>query len=280
MAQDARASSAADGELIASLPMYDLPELQEAHAALWEAIRSRLEARGVPAPPRLARPHDLAELWRSPRLLLAQTCGYPLVTQLRGRVRVLATPCYAAEGCEGPFHRAAIVVRRRSPIPRLEDLLASRLALNAPESNTGMNLLRATLAPLARRKAIFSSVVLTGAHVASCAAVAEHRADVAAIDAVTWALLQRRARSAVHDLRVLAWTVRSPGLPLVTSHLRSGAQYAAIAGALDEVGRSDDLRDVRRELLIDGFQRLPEASYEAVSYFEQLAVSHGYNQLQ
>ncbi len=86
---------------VASLPMYDWPQIEAANDALWAAIANSLRAQGVEAPRKLARGGDLTADWRNPRLLFSQTCGYPYVKHLRGEVALIATPEYAFAGCEG-----------------------------------------------------------------------------------------------------------------------------------------------------------------------------------
>ena len=119
---------------IASLAMYDWPELQAANDALWSAIAGRLAEQGLAVPERLTRGVDLDAVWTSPALLLGQTCGYPLMTALGRRVQLVATPRYKARGCEGPFRRSAMVVRARTPIRSLAQLRGRRCALNARRS--------------------------------------------------------------------------------------------------------------------------------------------------
>ena len=264
---------------LAALPMYDPPELQEANDALWAALRQRLEERGVVAPPGLTRTSDLDALWSSSDLLIAQTCGYPLATRLRDQVRLVLTPRYRAQGCDGPFHRAAVVVRKSAGARSLPDLKGGRLALNGPESNTGMNLLRAEIAPIACGQPFFSAVVKTGSHAQSAAAVAEGRADLASLDCVTWALLQRLQPALAAELTVLAWTPRSPGLPLVTSRLTSHAAYAALQAALGEVIDDPTLANARRELLLEGFEPLSSSYYTGLLHYEQMAADLGYPRL-
>ncbi|MDB5457869.1 MAG: putative phosphate/phosphonate transporter, periplasmic ligand binding protein [Caulobacter sp.] len=266
--------------LRAALPMYDLPELRAANDALWAATARRLAARGVAGvPDALTRDGDLDALWTAPDLLLAQACGYPLVTTLHRRVRLVATPRYRAKGCDGPYHRSVVVVRAGSPASNLLDLRGGVCAINAATSNTGMNLLRAAVAPLAQRTAFFGAVEITGAHLDSAIAVVEGRADLAAIDCVTFAHLQRWRPGLTDGLKVLAWTDRSPGLPLITAGGVDEATIAALGAALDEVAADPALRDVRRELLIDGFNPLPMARYRAALYLEQIAVDQGYPRL-
>ena len=66
---------------IASLPMYNLPEMRPALDRLWRAIAERLERDGLPAvPERLAHGRPLAELWSDPALFLSQCCGNDIVS--------------------------------------------------------------------------------------------------------------------------------------------------------------------------------------------------------
>jgi ABC-type phosphate/phosphonate transport system substrate-binding protein len=261
---------------IAALPMYDPPELQAANDALWAAIAARLESDGLDTPQRLTRGLPLEGVWSDPGLLLAQTCGYPLMTTLRDRVCVVATPRYGAPGCDGPFHRSAVVVRQNDLAASLADLRGRRYALNDLASNTGMNLMRSLIAPLAGGEAFFGAVTVTGAHAASAEAVAVGEADVAAIDCVTFALLQRLRPAVTRPLRVLAWTASSPGLPLITAVATSAGARAAVSRALADTVRDPSLRETREELLLEGFEFLAASCYDAVLDLERSAVAHGY----
>jgi len=265
--------------------MYDLPELEAANDALWSAIAARLRALGIDdVPDRLTRQGPLEAIWTDPRLLLGQTCGYPLVTSLEGRVQIVATPRYSAPGCEGASYRSAVIVRALDPARRLADLRGRRLAVNDLASNSGMNLLRAEIAPLAFEPAgrgvpFFSAVAITGAHVSSVKSVARGEADVAAIDCVVWAHLQRLRPAAIQGLRILGWTTSSPGLPLIASAGSDALVLAALRQALAEVARDPGLVDVRAALLLEGFDPLPEEAYAPVLALERAAIAQGYPRL-
>ncbi len=252
--------------------MYDVPELLWATDALWAAIAARVPA----APPRLTRGRALMEIWTAPDLLLAQTCGYPLMTALAGRVQLVAVPRYRAEGCAGALYRSAIMVRADDPAACLADLRGRRCAVNSADSHSGMNALRAAVAPLADAGRFFGAVIVTGAHEASLAAVARGDADVAAIDCVTWALLRRVRPDAAAGLRVLAWTAAGPGLPLITSPRTRAVTRQALARALDDVAADPAMAPVLRALLIDGFEAVPLPAYDAVLALQRLAVDRGY----
>ena len=260
--------------------MYDLPELWEANDALWAAVAARLRAHDVfDVPDQLTRDVPPEVLWTDPDLFLAQACGFPLATRLEGCVRVVATPRYRARGCEGADYRSAVVVRAGSLAGSLDDLRASRCAVNDLASNSGMNLLRAEIAPLARGRSFFKSVILTGGHLASAEAVAQDEADVAAIDCVTWAHLQRWRPNLTARLRVLTWTVRNPGLPLITSLGTSPSQLAVLRAVLDEVAADLALREVRHALLLDGFSLVPAKHYRAALRLQDIAANLGYPRL-
>lgn len=263
---------------LAALPMYDFPHLRGAHQALWATIAAGLARRGIAAPTELSWGLPLEDTWRSPDLLLGQTCGYPLVTRLRSDVKVVATPVYDAEGCDGAEHRSAIVVRMDGPWRALADLRGARCAINSHDSNSGMNLLRAEIAEIAGGAPFFSNVLVTGAHRLSLAAVADSRADVAAIDCVTLQLL-RDAGEVGGDIRVLGWTRRSPSLPLVTRASATDAQVQALRDALREVSADPALSLARRALRIAHFAVLPEDAYNRITVIENEAYRAGYLRL-
>lgn len=271
------ALSSPPSKRLAALAMYDLPELRWANDALWAAIAGRLEAAGLDDVPRtLDRDAPLDEVWTDQGLLLAQTCGYPFITRLRGRVRLVATPRYRAAGCRGPFHSSAVIVRAEDRAQTLGDVRGARLALNDESSGSGMNLLRSAVAPLAAGRPFFGSVIVTGSHLASICAVGDGEADLAAIDAVTWALVARSRPDLTRGLRALAWTSESPGLPLITAGHTDDATLAALQDALDDVAADPGLAEVRQALLLDGFSRLRGPHYHAVLHLEQRAIELGY----
>ena len=117
---------------------------------------------------------------------------------------------------------------------------------------------------------------MTGAHLASLAAVAAGEADVAAIDCVTHALVARHEPGLLAGTRVLARTASTPGLPLVTRANAPPAELAALREALAEVAADPALSRSRERLLLTGFAILPEAAYGRVAALEREAASVGY----
>lgn len=68
--------------MIASLPMYQRPQLAAAHDRYWALIRQQLAARGIDSPERLAQQVPPDTVWSDLGLVLSQTCGLPYRTEL------------------------------------------------------------------------------------------------------------------------------------------------------------------------------------------------------
>jgi ABC-type phosphate/phosphonate transport system substrate-binding protein len=260
--------------------MYDFPSLRAATDDFWSAIGARLRAAGVAdVPAALTRDVSHVETWRDPRLLFGQACQYPLASAWHDAVQLLAIPAYAAPGCEGSRYRSAVIVRAEEPALRLEDLRGRRCAVNERDSNSGSNLLRAAIAPLAHHGRFFSSVELTGGHLASVRAVAQGAADVAAIDCVSYAHIQRFSPELTARLRILDWTPSSPGLPYVTARACDASIVSALRTALTDVQADPALLAVRDALLLTGIDFTVDEDYVEVRQLERDALGRGYPQV-
>lgn len=257
----------------ASLPWYDLEEVRPATDAFWAALAGRLRLPGVPAT--LDRSTPPERQWASPRLLFSQACGYDLVLAHARRLRVIATPRYGAPGCEANGYRSHVVVRRDSPWRAVRELHGTRAALNGRTSHSGMNALRALVAPFSRRGRFFSELLLSGGHVRSLEHVRSRRVDVAAIDCVTHELLRRHRPEVLAGTRILCTTPLFPAPPFVTSIERSDAEISALREALAGALRDPALEEVRRTLLLEGADPLPEERYRPIGDLERNALELG-----
>lgn len=246
--------------MFASLPMYDLPELRAETDALWSAVAAGLRARGVEAPDQLSRGGDLHEGWRRPDLLLSQACGLPYVRHLRGEVALVGAGDYDLPDCAPGTYRSRILVRAEDPARGPEDLRGRTLAVNSEGSQSGAGALRTLLRAQLAAGPFFGGIRETGAHLESIRALARGEVDVAAIDAVTFALA-RRVLPEAGAVRVLLSTPETPGLPFVT---RPGgpveALFAALAEGIDAVGRG-----VRGALLLRGVVPRRDADFDGIA---------------
>jgi ABC-type phosphate/phosphonate transport system substrate-binding protein len=243
--------------MIASLGMYDFGPLQGPNDRLWALIRDGLRDRGLDAPDALTRGASAYwDTWQSPDLLVSQTCGYPFRARLHDRVTYVGTPDYGVEGCAPGYYRSVFVARRTDRRKTLTDFDGARFAYNEALSQSGWAAPQVHAANLDLR---LPPSVETGGHQLSAAAVAEGQADIAALDAVTFALMQN-ADPVAEQLRVVAKTAPTPGLPLITGKDKDPAPvFAAVEAAIAAL-RPDD----RTTLHLKGLVRIPVASYLAV----------------
>jgi ABC-type phosphate/phosphonate transport system substrate-binding protein len=264
----------------ASLPMYNPAEDRGASAALWRGIAHHLVRAGIAdVPERLLDRPPIPDHWLSDDLLFSQTCGYPLTHALKDKVQLLATPCYEAEGCEGSSYCSFVIVAADSPTASLADLRGRRLAFNTPDSQSGMNALRALVAPVAERKKFFGEVIETGSHSASLAYVASGKADVAAIDCVSFALFSRRGRADTRRVRILCRTASAPNLPFITAGSTTPERVQRLRDGLRAAMADPALAGARQALLLKDIMLLPESAYQPLVDMERDAERLGYPRL-
>lgn len=234
--------------------MYDMPHARAAYDRFWSAIRSALGA----GPERLERAGDVWSAWLSPNLLMSQTCGLPFRARLHNKVNLIGTPDYGLPGCPPGHYNSVLLVRADSPAQSLSDLNGPKLAYNEALSQSGW------AAPYGHFKALgmaFEVGPQTGAHANSAAAVAQGHADIAALDALTWAMLQRESPDIFGALKVIDRTAPTPGLPYITAATRDPVPIAqAIDQAITALDQSD--RDI---LHLKALIRIPAEAYLELS---------------
>ncbi|AZF06967.1 phosphate/phosphite/phosphonate ABC transporter substrate-binding protein [Pseudomonas sp. R5-89-07] len=257
-------------EHYAELLMYIAPEqVRQANQQWLERIFERL---GLTR--RRADHLDLHSLWLAPELLVAQTCGYPLVTQLRGQVRVIGRPRYELAHSRDGEHCSLLLTREDNPRTRLEQFYDSRGVINGHDSNSGMNLLRECLAPLQRGGRFFASVGISGAHRESLRWLREGRADLAAIDSVTFDYLARFAPAEVAGLRIVTRSAPSPTLPYIGSRGLSDERLGQIREAMNLALR--DLPHVAETLGLQAVLAASQDDYRVLLDYQQQAENSGY----
>ena len=247
---------------VAALPMYDWPDVRAATDALWRTIAERLGAGGIAAPERLSRQEPAEALWRDPELVLAQTCGLPYVTRLRGTVRLVATPCYDVEGCAAGDYSSVFLARAGDPATAVAEFAGRRAAVNATDSQSGYAALGAMIAAHGPLATFFAARVETGGHRASMEAVRDGHADCCAVDAVCWALARRYRPELARALKPIAWSEPMPGLPLITAAARSDEEVAALRRALSEALADQASAKACAALFLIGIAILPESAYD------------------
>ncbi len=136
-----------------TFPMYAIHRQQTRGPVADGAVAAGRTRRDGGGDPPAADPGDLLAHWRQPTLLLSQTCGYPLVTQLP-EVQTVGCFHYAAPGCEGRRYRSLLVVREADS-HRMLGTFGRRAVCNAEHSQSGYNVLRKMVAPFSREGRFF-----------------------------------------------------------------------------------------------------------------------------
>lgn len=243
--------------MIAALPMYDLPHVMAANDRLWTRIRDGLRLRGQDAPDALTRgADDLFAQWTAHDLLLGQTCGMPYRTRMHGKVSLIGTPEYGLQDCPPGHYRSVFVAHKDDHRQRIDQFDGAELAYNEAVSQSGWAAPQTHAATLGLR---LRPTLRTGGHRLSLLAVAEGRAPLAALDALTWELLCDHD-AAVKGVKVVGHTTPTPGLPYIAA---LGADqpllFATISAAIAAMSDAD--RAITR---LRGLVAIPAAAYLAV----------------
>ncbi|MGE0970157.1 phosphate/phosphite/phosphonate ABC transporter substrate-binding protein [Klebsiella sp. WOUb02] len=259
---------------VIDFPMYAVNH--EETRALWRALREILAARGVAVddlPTRWPR-EELLSHWDDPQLLLSQTCGYPLVTRLP-EVQIVGCFHYAAAGCEGANYRSLLVSQAANQHRTLADFRQRRAVCNSPDSQSGYNALRKMVAPLAESGRFFSAVRWSGSHRQSLIELQQGTADIAAIDCVSWALLQRHEPALLTGLSVIGRSPLAPGLPLISGKDTPPATIAILREGLHQLVSGAQYRDICEAQLIADFSVVTRRPYAQLLAWRDEAAASG-----
>ena len=216
--------------MTASFPWYDLAPVRWANDAIWQAT-------GLGGA--LDRVTPVEEQWRADDLVVSQACGLDLFLTDAPIEPVLA-PVFALD-CEAGSYYSYLVGAREGVA-----------AVNSLSSRSGFTALLMVCEP--------RSLIVTGSHEASLAAVREGRADMACIDAVTWKILARDVPSAVAGLSVLDRTPSAPAPPYVVRKDSAGEAARRITMAMQDA----ETESARHALLLRGGVPVTIEDYGAV----------------
>lgn len=190
----------------ASLPMYDLPEVRNAHDTLWTVLAQNLRDQGV------------------------------------------------------------------NNVP---DCLT-----HGPESHSGMSALRHLVAQCHTGGKFFSSVKVSGSHIASLDRIRRGKANIAAIDSVTLALLSKHQSHTMEGLKILGATYTAPAPPYVVRVDLPEKEVTKITDALLETFNEPTLAGYRAQLLLTGLTRARQEDYWVLEAYKDHATKHGFPSLQ
>ena len=237
---------------IAVLAMYPFAHLRDAYDRLWSAVSTRVDG----APESLDRSIDVHDSWLRDDLLLGQTCGWPLMTRLASRVHVVGAFDHAVGFASGGRYRSVLIAEAPRSVGEWRSMPGCVVAANSDESLSGwVSLCWAWGGPP-------PNVLATGSHLESVRAVAERRASLASIDAVTFEFIAQQDPVLASLVHVVGHGPSVPSLPLVTSFAdRVGPLRDAFRAVIDDPG----LAGARSILRIRGFVPFDLTDYASLS---------------
>ncbi|WP_112309108.1 phosphate/phosphite/phosphonate ABC transporter substrate-binding protein [Pseudogemmobacter bohemicus] len=224
--------------MIAALGMYDTARTAEANDLLWALIREGLRAHGIVAPDGLTRGEGAYMAgWLSPDLVLAQCCGYPFRAHLMGRVTLIGAGDHRLPHTPAGQYHSVLVARSDDPRQSFINFDGADFAWNDDLSQSGW----AAPAHHAAKAGIrLNPQHRSGSHRASARAVSVGKADLAAIDAVTWAIMAEDGSGDSAGLKEITRTMPTPALPFIAGRdLDQAAVFAALEAAIDALSPAD-----------------------------------------
>lgn len=251
---------------VASLQYYDYPETASALDAWWKGLARQFQNLGLPDVPNdLSREvQDKDAAARTGRLLLGQTCGYPLIYELKSDVQLVATPHYSTPYTDGPRYRSLILARAADGHESLADLRGARVAINGLNSFSGYIALQAAFKDHVADEPFFREVVLTGNHLNSLNAIASDLADTCACDCVSYELIRQLYPDLAAGFSVIGLGPLAPGLPYVTAASRDAETVEWLRTGLFQALDDPQVANARKKLLIAGASPLTLKDYQAI----------------
>ena len=212
----------------------------------------------------------------NPSLWFGQTCGYPLVTAFRDTLTPISVPIFDVEGCDHKFYSSLLIVSKNSAFSKLEECKGSRAVINTSDSNSGMNVLRHAVAAFNQQGTFFSEIQLSGSHLQSLTEVANQRADIAAIDCVSYRFIVDAWPELAARVKSVGFTAKTCGLPFVIPKLRTiNNNGENITECLNQaLSLLDD--KLKNRLHLKGFEYIDIDEYQSTLDLEIAARAAGY----
>jgi len=210
--------------------------------------------------------HDqpVNSLWSDNSLFMSQCCGYDIIHRYKHRLQVLATPWFNATGCSNGDYASTIVVPTDSAFDDVTDMVGKVAVINGPESHSGMNALLSLVSSHCQSSRFFAEIKISGSHNQSLALLREGKADIAAVDCITYELLGRYRPISIQGTRALGLTYPAPAPPYVTAGKFDRETVARMQDALLEAFEDPSLLDCRHTLLLEKIELSSAAAYQRI----------------
>ncbi|MGB1356231.1 MAG: phosphate/phosphite/phosphonate ABC transporter substrate-binding protein [Candidatus Puniceispirillaceae bacterium] len=197
--------------------------------------------------------------------VVGQVCGITLATAPPGRFHYLATPVMDDDAVPAGHYNSLIIAPREGGIDQLAefDPARHRAVINEPGSFSGAITFTAHL-----RKAVGHELItplLSGCHLASVAMVAAGRAQLAAIDRVSFALAGATRPGDVAAVQVIDETAFYPGLPFVADGALPSDAVARLRDRLLDFRSHPAWREMAEILRLRDLTILDAADYDIMA---------------
>jgi len=201
------------------------------------------------------------------------------MTRLKDRFTPFCMPVFEVPGTSGRRYSSRFIVASDSDIRSIEQSRGRVAAVNTPDSNSGMNVLRHAVASHNIDGRFFSRILASGGHLYSLQAVARGEADIAAIDCVSYQLIEDRWPELVSQVQTIGYSVESTGLPFVLPNSKLAGMdtvriFERLNQALDSSGEA-----VRKRLHLREFAAVELDDYQGILEIEDFAIAQGYPEL-
>jgi phosphonate transport system substrate-binding protein len=198
---------------------------------------------------------------------LGVICGLPyvwLAARQPRPVEPLVAPVLAGDRYGGrPVYYSDVIVRRDSPISRLEELRGCSWAYNEPASHSGHTVTLYSLVRMHARPGFFARVVEAGFHQQAIRLVRAGAVDAAAIDSQVLAV-ELRDHPELAGLRVVGFFGPSTIQPVVAASRLPGRLKHQVRNLLVTLGDDPTARPALAHGFIDRFSPIDDAAYDDI----------------
>ena len=233
--------------------MYNREETKAANQEFYAYIFQELANRNINAPKKLSENEGFIDFWGSKEFFFSQTCGLPYRLFLSDKVTLIGTPNYGLEGCKPGYYNSVFIARSEDKSKILSNFLSSKFAFNELYSQSGWAAAEEHLGSLKNK---FSKFILSGSHRNSAKLVSEGKADIAAIDALSFKFI-KKYDSFSSNLSIIEKTRSTPGLPFI-AHLGANSNlfFEAITQAIKLLNPK-----TQKILNLKGLVKIPKSEY-------------------
>lgn len=250
-------------------------ELQQAWASILDGLQHTLPQYFFD-PPKIIF-DDEGKTFNDNDFFMGHTCGYPYVKHWHQSHNLLCVPEFDIQGCDKTQYSSWLIAHHSSDCKSIAELKDSTVVINNRNSNSGMNVFRYEVSKYANGDPFFQNVLISRSHVESLRMVSESKADITAIDAVSYYFAVEHNLVDRKKIKIIGQTKQTTGLPFIMKNSLDVDRNEIIDGlnsALD-----DCESDAKECLKLQRFKKVDTKDYESIIKLETIAREVGYPKL-